>query len=48
MNYEPLNVEGNSRKSMKVEIIYLFLGENPVESGVLMCMKWHENTKIVF
>lgn len=48
MNYEPLNVEGNSRKSMKVKIIYLFLGENPVESGVLVCMKWHENTKIVF
>lgn len=39
MNSEPLNVKGNSRKSKQGEIIHLFLGENPVESGVPLCMK---------
>lgn len=40
MDYVPLNVKGNSRKSMKEEITHLFLGENSVESGVVLCMKW--------
>lgn len=39
MNYEPLNVKENYRKSKQGEFIHLFLGENPFESGVLLCMK---------